>query len=193
MQAGYFSTAAVDVLRGQMPNIPELDLPPEKLQTYDRLQQTFNAELIAEVDRMANVPAAYRVPSARDASANAAQAKAISDANVADAQAKKSAAAAATQAATTQPDVVKQALQDQYNAAASNLNYLTSLQAKNNVYQTTTDNTLADAQDAATQQDKLAKTEPATTGRWGVGEAVASACGWYGLEAFRRRTLIPSA
>ena len=48
MQAGYFSSASVDVLRGSMPDIPILDLPVEQLEVFDRLAQQFHAALIQE-------------------------------------------------------------------------------------------------------------------------------------------------
>lgn len=55
LQAGYFSAAAVDMLRGSMPDVPELDLPIEQLEVFDRLTQHFYAALIQEVKRVHNV------------------------------------------------------------------------------------------------------------------------------------------
>ncbi len=55
LQAGYFSAAAVDVLRGSMPDIPILDLPIEQMEVYDRLTQQFFAALIQEQKRIHNV------------------------------------------------------------------------------------------------------------------------------------------
>jgi len=46
MQAGYFSAAAVDVIRGQMPKIPTLDLPVDRLEVFDRLSDHLYASLI---------------------------------------------------------------------------------------------------------------------------------------------------
>jgi len=55
LQAGYFSAAAVDVLRGSMPNVPILDLPIEQFEVFDRLTQHFYAALIQEAKRVHNV------------------------------------------------------------------------------------------------------------------------------------------
>ena len=55
LQAGYFSAASVDVLRGSMPEIPILDLPVEQLEVFDRLTQQFYAALIQEAKRAAPV------------------------------------------------------------------------------------------------------------------------------------------
>ena len=55
IQAGYFSTAAVDMLRGSMPKVPILDLPIEQLEVFDRLTQQFYAALIQEAKRIHSV------------------------------------------------------------------------------------------------------------------------------------------
>jgi len=55
LQAGYFSAAAVDMLRGSMPDVPELDLPIEQIEVFDRLIQHFYAALIQEAKRVHGV------------------------------------------------------------------------------------------------------------------------------------------
>ncbi len=55
LQAGYFSAAAVDMLRGSMPDVPELDLPIEQLEVFDRLTAQFYSALIQEAKRVHNV------------------------------------------------------------------------------------------------------------------------------------------
>lgn len=49
-QAGYFSSEAVDVLRGSMPDIPILDLPVEQIEMYDALTDHFYAALLQEAE-----------------------------------------------------------------------------------------------------------------------------------------------
>lgn len=63
MQAGYFSAAAVDVLRGTMPKVPELDLPVEQLEVFERVNTHFSAALIQEAKRIQPVddPEALRI------------------------------------------------------------------------------------------------------------------------------------
>ena len=56
LQAGYFSAAAVDVLRGSMPKVPVLDLPVEQLEVFDGLTQHLHAALIQEAKRVQDVP-----------------------------------------------------------------------------------------------------------------------------------------
>lgn len=51
MQAGYFSAAAVDILRGQMPKIPQLDLDPEQQKVFDALLNEFYGSLLEEARR----------------------------------------------------------------------------------------------------------------------------------------------
>ncbi len=46
MQAGYFSAASVDVLRGQMPNMPEVDLPVEQQDAFERLTDVYYDALL---------------------------------------------------------------------------------------------------------------------------------------------------
>lgn len=46
MQAGYFSAASVDVLRGQMPNMPEVDLPVEQQDAFERLTDAYYDALL---------------------------------------------------------------------------------------------------------------------------------------------------
>ncbi len=55
IQTGYFSSAAVDMLRGSMPDVPELDLPIEQLEVFDRLTGHFYAALIQEAKRVHGV------------------------------------------------------------------------------------------------------------------------------------------
>jgi hypothetical protein len=55
VQAGYFSAAAVDILRGSMPDVPELDLPVERLEVFDWLNAHFFASLIQEAKRLRHV------------------------------------------------------------------------------------------------------------------------------------------
>ena len=68
MQAGYFSAASVDVLRGQMPNMPEVDLPIEQDAAFDRLVQQYYAALLDESDKLATArgasPAGDRIDDA---------------------------------------------------------------------------------------------------------------------------------
>lgn len=47
-QAGYFSAAAVDVLRGTMPDIPTLDLPVDQLEKYNAVADNLYDRLVAE-------------------------------------------------------------------------------------------------------------------------------------------------
>lgn len=63
IQAGYFSAEAVDVLRGNTPDLPILDLPIEQLDVFDWLAQRFYAALIQEAQRRIPVedPAAMRL------------------------------------------------------------------------------------------------------------------------------------
>jgi len=51
MQAGYFSAAAVDILRGQMPKIPQLDLDPAQQEVFDALLNEFYGSLLDEARR----------------------------------------------------------------------------------------------------------------------------------------------
>lgn len=53
LQAGYFSAASVDVLRGQMPNLPEVDLPVEQDAAFDRLVSQYYEALTTAGDRLA--------------------------------------------------------------------------------------------------------------------------------------------
>ncbi|MGD2109499.1 MAG: hypothetical protein PVI86_08910, partial [Phycisphaerae bacterium] len=55
MQAGYFSAAAVDILRGQMPKIPELDLAPDQQEIFDALLEQFYGSLLQEAKRKADL------------------------------------------------------------------------------------------------------------------------------------------
>lgn len=50
MQAGYFSAAAVDVLRGQMPGVPEVDLPVEQDEAFDAIVAKYYAALVEASD-----------------------------------------------------------------------------------------------------------------------------------------------
>lgn len=52
LQAGYFSSEAVDVLRGSMPEVPILDMPIEQLELYDRTAQQFYASVLQEAKRI---------------------------------------------------------------------------------------------------------------------------------------------
>jgi len=45
LQAGYFSSASVDVLRGQIPSIPEADLPAAQDKAYDSLVNQYYQSL----------------------------------------------------------------------------------------------------------------------------------------------------
>lgn len=68
LQAGYFSSASVDMLRGSMPDIPILKLPVEQLEVLDRLTLQFYAALIQEAKRSApikDVEAMYVATSSR--------------------------------------------------------------------------------------------------------------------------------
>lgn len=53
MQAGYFSAASVDVLRGQMPKIAELDLPVEQLEVFDRALEEFYGFVLEQAKAVA--------------------------------------------------------------------------------------------------------------------------------------------
>ncbi len=55
MQAGYFSAASVDILRGKMPKFPELDLPIEREKTYDRLLEHLDRMIFQEAKRLAPI------------------------------------------------------------------------------------------------------------------------------------------
>ena len=63
LQAGYYSAAAVDILRGRMPDVPELDLPIEQADVYDQLRQHIGQNLIQQ----AHVLAPITNPSLADA------------------------------------------------------------------------------------------------------------------------------
>lgn len=47
-QAGYFSAAAVDVLRGSMPDVPTLDLPVDQLEKYNAVADNVYGRLVSE-------------------------------------------------------------------------------------------------------------------------------------------------
>lgn len=50
MQAGYFSAASVDVLRGQMPAMPEVDLPLEQDAAFDAVVDRYYQSLVGAAD-----------------------------------------------------------------------------------------------------------------------------------------------
>lgn len=50
LQAGYFSAASVDVLRGRIPEIPEVDLPVENDAAFDALTARYYDALVAMSD-----------------------------------------------------------------------------------------------------------------------------------------------
>ncbi|NOS99851.1 MAG: hypothetical protein HOP29_04420 [Phycisphaerales bacterium] len=58
LQAGYFSAAAVDVLRGSMPDVPILDLPVEQVEKFDALTDRFQNRLLQEAEILSPDPAA---------------------------------------------------------------------------------------------------------------------------------------
>jgi len=53
LQAGYFSAASVDVLRGQIPSIPEADLPVAQDKSYDALLDRYYQTLVKSSERRA--------------------------------------------------------------------------------------------------------------------------------------------
>jgi hypothetical protein len=55
LQAGYYSAAAVDILRGRMPDVPELDLPIERVKTYDQLLQRIDQSLLQEAKQISPI------------------------------------------------------------------------------------------------------------------------------------------
>lgn len=59
LQAGYFSAASVDVLRGRMPDMPEVDLPLEQNAAFDQLVDRYYTTLLEAAER----PATQREPS----------------------------------------------------------------------------------------------------------------------------------
>ena len=56
-QAGYFSAAAVDVLRGSKPDIAILDLPVEQIEILDGLTRQFHAALAREANCVVGITA----------------------------------------------------------------------------------------------------------------------------------------
>src|SRR5215469_6082398 len=54
-QAGYFSSAAVDILRGNMPSVPELDLPVERITNYDRMLDFIDQDVQQEAKAIAPI------------------------------------------------------------------------------------------------------------------------------------------
>jgi hypothetical protein len=55
LQAGYYSAAAVDILRGRMPDVPELDLPIERAKTFDSLLRHIDKALLQEAKQIAPI------------------------------------------------------------------------------------------------------------------------------------------
>lgn len=55
LQAGYFSAAAVDMLRGAMPDIPGLDMDIEHEEAFRRLTSKFRANLLQECKAIARI------------------------------------------------------------------------------------------------------------------------------------------
>jgi len=53
LQAGYFSAASVDVLRGQVPSMPEADLPRSQDAAYDALLDRYYQALVKASERRA--------------------------------------------------------------------------------------------------------------------------------------------
>lgn len=53
LQAGYFSAASVDVLRGRIPEIPEVDLPIEHNAAFEALTARYYDALISMADAVA--------------------------------------------------------------------------------------------------------------------------------------------
>mgnify|MGYP001183195973 CR=1 FL=1 len=56
LQAGYFSAASVDVLRGRMPDLPEVDLPVENDEVFETLTRKYYEALSAMSDDAAVEP-----------------------------------------------------------------------------------------------------------------------------------------
>ena len=55
LQAGYYSSAAVDILRGRMPDVPELDLPIGRAKTYESLLDHIDKALLQEAKQIAPI------------------------------------------------------------------------------------------------------------------------------------------
>jgi len=104
MQAGYFSAAAVDVLRGRPPDIPELDLPDDQAKTFNALVQNFSARLLQQSTALLNQGQTLSAPkeaapAAEGAAAPATKGAATPAAEGAAAPAAQGAAAPAAQGA----------------------------------------------------------------------------------------------
>ncbi|MBN2561638.1 MAG: hypothetical protein JXQ75_11980 [Phycisphaerae bacterium] len=66
MQAGYFSAASVDVLRGQMPNMPEVDLPLEQDAAFEQLVSQYYAALLEQGEKLSALQGSQDVTSSLD-------------------------------------------------------------------------------------------------------------------------------
>lgn len=55
LQAGYFSAAAVDILRGSMPNVPILDMSLQEEERFQRLAKLFHANIHQKAKEIAPI------------------------------------------------------------------------------------------------------------------------------------------